>query len=66
VAKQSPMHNNKQNKVPLRKEGADLSKIREGDGGREDVMFWHRPGTDGYEVFREEDLAALGAGKARL
>lgn len=60
------MHNNKQNKVPLRKEGVDHVKIAEGDGGREDVMFFVRPGGDTYERFQPEDLEALRTEKARL
>src|SRR5271168_4216410 len=31
VGQMTPIHNNKQNKVPLREEGIDLRKIRGGD-----------------------------------
>lgn len=66
IQKQTAMHNNKQNKVPLRKEGVEHEKIRNGEGGREDELMWVRPGSDAYEPFNEEDWLALVAGKARL
>lgn len=66
VAHQSPMHNNKQNKVPLRREGVDLKKVREGDGGREDELFWVPPDGDRYVPFRESEWEAVVSGKARL
>lgn len=62
----TPMHNNKQNKVPLRKEGVDLEKIRNGDAGKKDVLLWIKPGTQTYTRFTEEDWQGLVAGKARL
>lgn len=62
----TPMHNNKQNKVPLRKEGIDPEKIRSGDAGREDSMLWVRPGSDRYELFTEKDYNNIVAGKAKL
>jgi len=56
----APMHNNKQNKVPLRNDGIDLRKIRERakeEGKTEDevdkIMFWPHalghPKVDGME-----------------
>ncbi|KAK3671484.1 hypothetical protein LTR78_008583 [Recurvomyces mirabilis] len=66
LERQSPMHNNKQNKVPLRKEGVDVRKIREGEAGRGDVIFWVRGGGERYEEFGEGDYAMLVEGKARL
>ncbi|RMZ15752.1 hypothetical protein D0862_01528 [Hortaea werneckii] len=66
VEKQTAMHNNKQNKVPLRKEGIEYEKIRHGEGGPGDTLRWLRPGSDAYEPFNEEDWQALVAGKARL
>ncbi|KAK5738125.1 hypothetical protein LTR17_006154 [Elasticomyces elasticus] len=66
VQNPSPMHNNKQNKVPLRKEGVDHGLVRGGDAGKEDVLLWARPGGKGYEVFGEQHWAELVAGKARL
>lgn len=69
------MHNNKQNKVPLRGDGVDLRKIVERadrEGGvaevRYDTVYWHpealgeRGGRDGgYVVFRMEDWDRLRA-----
>lgn len=66
VANQAPMHNNKQNKVPLRKEGIDLKKIREGDGGKDDEMYWLPPGGDQYVPFVDSDWQSVVSGKARL
>ncbi|KAF2772649.1 acetyl-CoA synthetase-like protein [Teratosphaeria nubilosa] len=62
----TPSHNNKQNKVPLRREGVDLSKIREGEAGREDVLFWVRPGGSTYERFGDEAWNDIMGGRARL
>lgn len=58
------MHNNKQNKVPLRKEGIDFDKIANGDAGQEDVLLWVQGDT--YVPFQPQDLESIGAGKARL
>ena len=66
IGSQAPMHNNKQNKVPLRKEGVDLVKIVEGDAGKDDVIMWAKAGAGTYEVFTVDDWVALGLGKARL
>jgi acyl-CoA synthetase (AMP-forming)/AMP-acid ligase II len=66
VKEQSPMHNNKQNKVPLRKEGVDPRKVLEGEAGREDVLMWLPPGGDRYVPFTESDWNAIEGGKARL
>ncbi len=66
LEKQSPMHNNKQNKVPLRKEGVDPLKIADGEAGRRDVLMWAPPGAEAYEPFRPEDWEAIAGGKARL
>ena len=62
----TPMHNNKQNKAPLRKEGVDPEKISQGEAGKEDVMLWVKPGGERYERFLESDWRDLVAGKARL
>lgn len=62
----TPMHNNKQNKVPLRKEGVDLAKIREGSAGPEDLMLWVRPGGETYVPFTEKDWREVVGGKVRL
>jgi hypothetical protein len=58
------MHNNKQNKVPLRKEGIDFEKIATGDAGREDQLLWVKGDT--YVPFSPVDLVSIGDGKARL
>lgn len=62
----TPSHNNKQNKVPLRKEGVDPAKIAGGEAGKDDVVFWVKPGSDDYERFTENDWNTLVAGKAKL
>ncbi|KAK5115089.1 hypothetical protein LTR62_001786 [Meristemomyces frigidus] len=66
LERQSPMHNQKQNKVPLRNEGVDLGKIKEGSVGKGDVVFWNRGAGMTYEVFGEGDWMNLVEGKARL
>lgn len=66
VKSPTPMHNNKQNKIPLRNEGVDLSKIAAGTAGPEDELLWLKPNTETYEPFRASDHAQLVAGKARL
>ena len=58
------MHNNKQNKVPLRKEGIDFEKIATGDAGQEDTLMWVQGDT--YVPFEPQHLSSLGDGKARL
>ncbi|SMR51527.1 unnamed protein product [Zymoseptoria tritici ST99CH_3D1] len=62
----TPMHNNKQNKVPLRKEGVDLKKIAEGDAGKEDIVLWKAPGESTYKPFLERDWDSVVGGKVRL
>ncbi|KAM0722286.1 hypothetical protein Q7P37_001727 [Cladosporium fusiforme] len=58
------MHNNKQNKVPLRKEGIDFDKIANGEAGSDDELLWVQGDT--YVPFQPHDLESIGAGKARL
>jgi acyl-CoA synthetase (AMP-forming)/AMP-acid ligase II len=55
------MHNNKQNKVPLRKEGADLRLISNGD-----AMMWLAPGANTYKPFLQRDWDSIIGGKVRL
>lgn len=62
----TPMHNNKQNKVPLRKEGVDPRKIAEGEAGREDKVLWAPPSAGTYAPFRQAEWDALVGDKARL
>ncbi|KAI9837202.1 MAG: hypothetical protein M1837_003081, partial [Sclerophora amabilis] len=65
VGSLSPMHNNKQNKVPLRDEGVDPQKVQNGRTG--DVMLWivkeggGRPGST-VEPFGESEWRKLGSG----
>ncbi|TKA27551.1 hypothetical protein B0A50_04381 [Salinomyces thailandicus] len=66
VEKQTAMHNNKQNKVPLRKEGVEHGKIMSGEGGRGDGLRWARPGADCYEAFEVKDWQSLVSGMSRL
>lgn len=60
------MHNNKQNKVQLRREGVDPDKIANGEAGRGDVMFWLPPGGDTYMPFGRQEWSSLVAGKTKL
>ena len=62
----TPMHNNKQNKVPLRKEGVDPQKVADGEAGKDDQIMWLPPGGDQYVPFKENDWNAILGGKARL
>ncbi|RMZ85964.1 hypothetical protein DV737_g26, partial [Chaetothyriales sp. CBS 132003] len=59
------IHNHKQNKVPLRKEGIDPALIgTEAPDGRDDVILWLKDGK--YVPFTPQDWAALQAGQVRL
>lgn len=60
------MHNNKQNKVELRKEGVDLKKIAHGKAGKDDAILWLGPGMDTYQPFSEKDWNEIVGGKVRL
>ncbi|KAF2083183.1 fatty acid transporter-like protein [Saccharata proteae CBS 121410] len=65
TSEMSPMHNNKQNKVPLKKEGIDLDLIEQGEM-KDDRLLWlpsavGQRGGDRYTEFRKEDLDALKA-----
>jgi hypothetical protein len=59
----TPIHNNKQNKVPLRQEGIDLDKVNP-----EDRILWvEKLGKgDTYVEFETRDWEHLAAGKERL
>jgi hypothetical protein len=70
----TPMHNNKQNKTPLKKDGIDLTKISASNkaGDPPDRMLWcpnalGRPGLESsedqrsYVDFKWEDLHSLKA-----
>jgi len=61
------IHNHKQNKVPLRKEGVDPDLVgTEAPEGKDDVFLWLPPKGDVYVPFGREDWESLHAGKARL
>jgi len=62
----TPMHNNKQNKVPLRNEGVDPEKIASGAAGPNDIVMWAPPGADKYVPFQESDWKAIVGGQRRL
>ena len=54
--------NNKQQKVELRKQGADPSLV----GEKGDRLYWLRPGTSAYERFDGAEWEALKQGRAKL
>jgi len=61
------IHNHKQNKVPLRKEGVCPSMTgTEVKEGKNDKFLWVPPRADQYVEFTESDWKALEAGQARL
>ena len=59
----TPIHNNKQNKVPLRAEGVDPDKV-----SPEDRILWIDEKGKGhtYVEFHRDDWEALTLGKAQL
>lgn len=61
------IHNNKQNKVPLRDEGVDPALIgtKVPDGGTNQYL-WIAPGQEGYSPFGKEEWEQLSDGRARL
>lgn len=62
----TPMHNNKQNKVPLRREGVDPEKVKAGEAGKEDKILWLKPGAERYTQFSNSDWQGIVGGKVRL
>jgi hypothetical protein len=68
----TPIHNNKQNKVPLREEGIDLAKIKKSGSG--DEIYWVPgglmkgvvKGNNTYVPFTENCWERLVGGRARL
>ncbi|OJJ38348.1 hypothetical protein ASPWEDRAFT_734696 [Aspergillus wentii DTO 134E9] len=63
----SHIHNHKQNKVPLRDEGVDPSKIgTKVPDGQLNRFFWLPPGEEGYVEYGKGDWERLSEGKARL
>ena len=57
----TPIHNNKQNKAPLRAEGIDPKKIKGGD-----EILWDQGGGETYQPFTPESWERLAGGRARL
>lgn len=55
----TPIHNNKQNKVPLRDEGVDPEKVKLSDS-----VMW--VAGDTYEAFTVSSWESLRGGNARL
>ncbi|KAF4549909.1 AMP-binding enzyme-like protein 25 [Elsinoe fawcettii] len=67
IEEQNLGHNNKQNKVPLRNEGVDPVKIREGTAGPKDTIMWVPSGKhDAYSEFTEREWSAVVGGRVRL
>ncbi|PQE24423.1 AMP-dependent synthetase ligase protein [Rutstroemia sp. NJR-2017a BBW] len=63
VKEMTPIHNNKQNKVPLKEEGVDHEKIK-----KDDKLLWieERGKGNTYVEFHRDHWADLELGKARL
>ena len=67
VKSSTHIHNHKQNKVPLRKEGVDPTLVgTEVQDGKADVFLWLPPKGQGYVTFGDQHWKELGAGQARL
>ncbi|EPE26716.1 Acetyl-CoA synthetase-like protein [Glarea lozoyensis ATCC 20868] len=63
VSEMTPIHNNKQNKVPLREEGVDFEKMKGGDR----ILWVERRGKgDRYVEFTKRDWEGLRGGGVRL
>lgn len=60
------MHNNKQNKTQLRREGVDPEKVFQGTAGSKDTLYWLPPKGNTYEPFGEGEWRSIVAGKAKL
>lgn len=61
VAEMTPIHNNKQNKVPLREEGVDPERVKAGD-----EILWVSTGGKTYVPFGRKEWDGLVGGAARL
>lgn len=67
VRASSHIHNNKQNKVPLREEGVDPSKRgTKAAGGENDRLLYLPPGAESYVEFGQREWEDLVAERARL
>lgn len=61
------IHNHKQNKVPLRKEGVDPKLIgTEAPEGKEDLFLWLDPKKGEYVPFGQSEWKVLEAGGSKL
>lgn len=67
VKSSTHIHNHKQNKVPLRKEGVDPNLVgKEVQDGKEDLFLWLPQKGDQYIAFEPKHWKELEAGQARL
>ncbi|GAD91589.1 hypothetical protein PVAR5_0161 [Paecilomyces variotii No. 5] len=67
VQNPSHIHNNKQNKGPLREEGVDPAKIGSRvSHGKTDRLFWLAPGKEGYVEFGKVHWDGLVSGTVKL
>lgn len=67
VKSSTHIHNHKQNKVPLRKEGVDPKMLgTEVPNGKEDIILWLPPKADSYVKFKQEHWEDLKSGKIRF
>jgi len=67
IDEQALGHNNKQNKVPLRNEGIDIEKIRNGTAGPKDMILWcPSANIDRYKPFGEKQWSGIVGGSVRL
>lgn len=57
----TPIHNNKQNKVPLREEGVDPAKVH-----KDDEIAWLPAGGVTYHPFSKDHWEDLHLGNTRL
>lgn len=68
----TPMHNNKQNKVPLQREGIDVAKVQEGSNGKDRLLWWpgalgkKKGGNESYVEFSKQDSEELQRQAAHL
>ncbi|KAK9857441.1 hypothetical protein MYU51_020883 [Penicillium brevicompactum] len=61
------IHNHKQNKVPLRDEGVDISLTgTKAPEGKDDHFLWIAPGEDTYSPYGQKEWEQLSNGGARL
>lgn len=67
IEEQQLGHNNKQNKVPLRNEGVDPEKVRNGNAGPSDRIFWApSQKANSYAPFGQSEWEQLVQEKAKL